>query len=83
MIVDDEPFNIELVTLILGELNIIVDSAFSGMEAIEKIKQRIALVLDGKAKMYKLILLDYSMPVMEGPETALEIRQVIAENNMA
>ena len=44
MIVDDEPFNIELVTLILGEQNITIDSALSGMEALEKVKKRIALV---------------------------------------
>ena len=44
LIVDDEPFNIELVTLILGEQNITIDSALSGMEALEKVKKRIALV---------------------------------------
>ena len=32
--------------------------------------------------MYKLILLDYCMPVMKGPETALAIRQIIGENNL-
>ena len=82
MIVDDEPINIEFISLILGEMNIVADSALSGMEALEKIKKRISLVLSGKALMYKLILLDYCMPVMEGPETALEIRQVIGENNI-
>ena len=31
--------------------------------------------------MYKLILLDYCMPVMEGPDTALAIRKIISEQN--
>ena len=44
MIVDDEPFNIEFITLLLGEMDIAADSALSGMEAVEKIKKRIALV---------------------------------------
>ena len=82
MIVDDEPVNIEFAGLILGAMNIAADSALSGTEALEKIKKRIGLVLSGKARMYKLILLDYCMPVMEGPETSLAIRQVIGENNM-
>ena len=49
MIVDDEPINIEFISLILGEMNIVADSALSGMEALEKIKKRISLVLSGKA----------------------------------
>lgn len=28
--------------------------------------------------MYKLILLDYSMPVMDGPMTATELRRILA-----
>lgn len=41
---DDEPFNIEFITLLLGEMDIAADCALSGMEAVEKIKKRIALV---------------------------------------
>ena len=33
--------------------------------------------------MYKIILLDYSMPEMNGPEVAIELRSVIGAANMA
>ena len=35
-----------------------------------------ALAYQGKTKMYKIILLDYSMPEMDGPQVATEIRKI-------
>ena len=31
--------------------------------------------------MYKLILLDYSMPDLDGPDVAIEILRLISEHN--
>ena len=50
------------------------DTALSGPIALELIKERLNKVLQGQAVMYKFILMDYSMPEMNGPQTALEIR---------
>ena len=50
------------------------DTALSGSIALELIKERLNKVLQGQAIMYKFILMDYSMPEMDGPETALKIR---------
>ena len=45
------------------------DSALGGLEALQKIKNRLELCLeqDSPKNMYRLILLDYSMPEMDGP----------------
>ena len=36
----------------------------------EMVKERFSLAVDGKASMYKLIFLDFSMPDMDGPEVS-------------
>ena len=50
------------------------DGANGGIEALDLIKRRFDLAVQGKAGMYKLILLDYSMPDMDGPQAARAIR---------
>ena len=46
----------------------------SGKQALQLIDQRIEEVKTGKAEMYNLVLLDYSMPEMNGTEVAEQIR---------
>ena len=41
------------------------------------------LVLEGKAPMYKVILLDYSMPDMDGPQVSIKIRKIISSTGLA
>ena len=50
------------------------DTALSGYIAIELIKERLNKVLKEEAFMYKFILMDYSMPEMDGPQTVEKIR---------
>ncbi len=66
--------NIEIIGLLLVGKNIKTQSALSGKEALEKIKERAELVKDGSSEMFKLILLDYCMTDLDGPETAKLIR---------
>ena len=42
------------------------------------VQARIELYERGLAPMYRLILLDYSMPVMDGPMTAKNLRKLFA-----
>ena len=70
LIVDDEILNIEVIGLLLLGKKIVTDSALSGKEALEKIKERAKFVKDGTGEMFKIILLDYCMPEIDGPETA-------------
>ena len=51
----------------LEEKGHVSDSVTKGREAVEIVKQRHALALENKAKMYRIIFLDYCMPDMDGP----------------
>jgi CheY-like chemotaxis protein len=67
LIVDDDNMNIEVIKAMLDSLNVISDTALSGNAALSLIELRLEAVYRGEAPMYKLILLDYSMPEMDGP----------------
>lgn len=54
------------------------DTAESGREGINLILERLDQLYSGGAKMYKLILLDYSMPEMDGPQVARAIREIMS-----
>ncbi len=77
LIVDDEMLNIEIVQILLIGKNIKTESALSGKQALEKIKKRAQLMQDNGGEMFKVILLDYCMTEMDGPETARQIRQFV------
>ena len=40
------------------------------------LQTRIENIYRGEAQMYQIILLDYSMPEMDGPQVATEIRKI-------
>ncbi|EAR84981.2 response regulator receiver domain protein (macronuclear) [Tetrahymena thermophila SB210] len=72
LIVDDNPFNLFALELRLKEYSYEVDKANSGMEAIEKVKNRYNNQ-KSCCKQYKLIFMDIDMPQKNGYETTLEI----------
>jgi PAS domain S-box-containing protein len=63
--VDDGEENLELLTLVLRELELDVDSAMNGKMAVELVEQQ----------QYDLILMDVSMPVMDGYEAVGLMRE--------
>ena len=70
--VDDAPMNLQVVTGLLKETGITVDTAASGQECLHK--------LADPANEYDLILLDQRMPVMDGIQTLHELRALHAGN---
>ena len=76
MVVDDDPMNIAVMEAMLFERNVKCDTAGGGTEAISLFKERIAKCKREGASMYKLILLDFSMPDMNGPAVASQIRDL-------
>jgi signal transduction histidine kinase/CheY-like chemotaxis protein len=65
LLVEDNVINIKVADRILKRWNIDVDIAVNGLEAIEKFKEN----------TYNLILMDLSMPVMDGYESTAIIRR--------
>jgi len=65
LIVDDNSVNITVAKGLLEPVNMQIDTATSGDEAIEKIS----------SKMYDLILMDHMMPKIDGVETTHIIRR--------
>lgn len=65
LIVDDNKVNLAVAKGLIKDTRIRVDTALSGSEALEKIKE---------AK-YHIILLDHMMPVMDGMETLQKMQE--------
>mmetsp|Transcript_47691 Transcript_47691/g.63016 ORF Transcript_47691/g.63016 Transcript_47691/m.63016 type:complete len:109 (+) Transcript_47691:473-799(+) len=67
----------------LQEKQISCDYAVTGAEALTALRTRIDLVERGLVKSnYRFILCDYSMPEMDGPTTALEIRRMLRDSKL-
>lgn len=64
LLVDDEPINREIAELMLEGVELIVDTAKDGFEAVEKVM----------ANSYSAILMDMQMPVLDGLEATRWIR---------
>ena len=75
--VDDDAFNLLSIELILNQFNLRCLKVMSGKEAIEKLS--CIHCLEPKCKGYKLIFMDYQMPIMDGIETTKEIMRLIKE----
>lgn len=64
LVVDDNRVNVKVLCSYLKRYGIIADTALSGADAIEKVKE----------KTYNLIFMDHMMPDMDGIETTGHIR---------
>lgn len=65
LIVDDTPSNIKIMQLFLKESQVKIDTATSGIAAIEMIRR----------KRYDIVFLDHMMPGMDGLETFSRIKE--------
>ena len=67
LVVDDNEINITVVGGLLAPMEIKIDSALSGKEAIEKVT----------ANDYDIVLMDHMMPGMDGVDTTKIIREML------
>jgi len=65
LVVDDVEMNLLVAEAMLEPYSLNVELAYSGFEAIEKIKG---------GKVYDIIFMDHMMPVMDGIETTKKLR---------
>ena len=73
LITDDNSFNQFALQTLLQQFNLSGDLASNGFEAIEMIEAR----LKSDFPMYSLILMDYSMPDMDGLTCSAQIRELL------
>ena len=70
LIIDDEPMNRMALDAQLATVGIIADQMSSGIKAVAHIRQ----LIEQERALYKIILCDFSMPELDGPQTAYQIR---------
>jgi len=66
LVVDDNPINQKLASKLLEKINLSVEQAYDGLEAVEKVKR----------DTYDLIFMDMQMPVMDGITATNEIQKL-------
>ena len=77
LVVDDENMNVFFMRNTLKGLGISCDSTMVPTKAVKLVEERLAKVALGTAKMYKLLLIDYSMPDLDGIELVKKLRAMI------
>ncbi len=70
LIVDDNAINLTVARGLLEPLNMRIDTANSGMEAVNMVSE----------KRYDIIFMDHMMPDVDGVETTRVIRRLLGEN---
>ena len=77
LVVDDESMNVFCMRGMLKNLGITSDSTMVSTRAVKLVEDRIAKVKEGKAEMYKILLIDYSMPDFDGLELIQRLRSML------
>ena len=72
LLVDDNPINQDVASLLLTQMGCLVDIAFNGVQALDKFARR----------TYDLIFMDCQMPVMDGLTATGKIRDLESEGSL-
>ena len=76
LVIDDDPIACKHAKLVLEKVGISCETASSGAEAVEMVRLRHA-----RRDPYRLVLVDWKMPGMDGIETTRQIRSVIGDES--
>lgn len=87
LIVDDNIFNLLVLKSMLTNLNLTVEEAHNGQEAIDKVENILLLSKDAtqfrnKFGVYKIIFMDIDMPIKNGYQATTEILELCKNSNL-
>ena len=82
LVVDDDEFICKTSKNILKSFKLEADFASDGQECINKIKEKQEKNCNCPKNKYKLVLMDITMPVMDGIEAAKNIQKMIEEKQL-
>ena len=84
LVVDDDGFNIMAYETLFSSLKIPIDIAFDGKSAIDKVTSKYAQALQQHCvfcqSSYQLVIMDLTMPVMDGYEATETLKQMMSED---
>lgn len=78
LVVDDDYFNRLVLKSLLKDSYVLIEEAQSGYEALDMIK-----AADHSAVKIKLVILDFNMPGLSGPETYIEMKKLHQEYSIS
>ena len=88
LLVDDNKINLQLLVMFMRKCGFTYEEAMNGQEALEKFKDaclpgpRTTDTSDGASAQFDFVLMDISMPVMNGIEATRRIRDFEREYNL-
>lgn len=83
LVVDDDMFNLFTMENILVTLNFRIEKATNGKEAIEAVKKRHDTKCCEQCKGFMLIFMDISMPIMDGFEATLKLKEMMKSGEIS
>ena len=72
LIIDDEPMNIMALQSLLQIEGVESESQQTGIKAVE----HLAELIYSREPIYKVLLIDFCMPGLDGPQTAIQIKEL-------
>ena len=78
LVVDDDAMNIVVLQALLTHNGVESDQAMGGLEGLAMVKER----FESQTRMYTLLLIDYSMPSLDGPSLTIEIANFLKEKGI-
>ena len=82
LLVDDDEFILKTSKNILKSFKLQADFAENGQECLNKIKEKQEKNCNCSKNKYKLVLMDITMPIMDGIEAAKNIQKMIDEHQL-
>ena len=82
LVVDDDEFILKTSKNILKSFKLQADFAENGQECLNKIKEKQEKNCNCSKNKYKLVLMDITMPIMDGIEAAKNIQKMIDEHQL-